>query len=355
MNQSLEGVRVLELARYQAGPRGGMIMSDLGAEVVHIDRPTDRPPEWGAMVNRGRNRVCADLKNPEQREDVLSLLDRADALIDVYRPGVLERLGLGPEVVHARNPRLIYGRMTGWGQTGPLASAAGHDINYIAITGALHAIGPKDRPVPPLNLVGDYGGALYLIVGLLSGIIAARQGVTHQVVDAAMCDTAASMMAVFTDLIAINQWNCERETNFLDGAAPYYRPYECADGKLFSIGSLEPQFYRLLCEKTGFSATEAERNDPANWPALSAQLEAIFKTKTRAEWTEILEGTDVCASPVLSLAEAPHHPHLAARRSFITRHGISQPAPAPRFSATPPPMPRDSVETTLAEQIAAWS
>ena len=350
----LAGTRIVEFAGIGPGPFASMILSDLGAEVVRIDRPTDGPPDRGAVMTRGRNRVSADLKNPEQREEVLKLLDRADALIDVYRPGVLERLGLGPEIVHARNPKLIYGRMTGWGQTGPLALTAGHDINYIAITGALHAIGPKDRPVPPLNLVGDYGGALYLIVGLLSGIIAARQGVTNQVVDAAMCDSAASMMAVFSDLLAIDNWTFKRESNMLDGAAPYYRPYECADGEHFSIGSIEPQFFRLLCEKTGWETDEATRNDPSNWPALSLQLEAIFKTKTRAEWTEILEGTDVCASPVLTLAEAPDHPHLAARQSFITRHGVPQPAPAPRFSATPAPMPRDSVEKTLAEQIADW-
>ncbi len=351
----LAGTRIVEFAGIGPGPFASMILSDLGAEVVRVDRPSDGPPERGAVMTRGRNRVTADLKNPEQREAVLRLLDHADALIDVYRPGVLERLGLGPDVVHARNPKLIYGRMTGWGQTGPLALTAGHDINYIAITGALQAIGPKDRPVPPLNLVGDYGGALYLIVGLLSGIIAARQGITHQVVDAAMCDSAASMMAVFSDLMAIGQWQCQRESNFLDGAAPYYRPYECADGEHFSIGSMEPQFYKLLCEKTGFNATEEERTNPANWPLLSTKLEAIFRTKTRAEWSALLEGTDVCAAPVLSLAEAPDHPHLAARQSFITRHGIPQPAPAPRFSATPAPVPRDSVETTLADQIAAWS
>ena len=351
----LAGVRIVEFAGIGPGPFASMLLADLGAEVVRIDRPSDGPPGRSEVLTRGRIRVCADLKDPEQRETVLKLLDRADALIDVYRPGVMERLGLGPEVVHARNPKLIYGRMTGWGQTGPLAPAAGHDINYIAITGALYAIGTAEKPIQPLNLVGDYGGALYLVVGLLSGIIAARNGVTGQVIDAAMCDAAASMMATFTDLAGAGLWQHKRESNFLDGAAPYYRVYECADGEHFSIGSMEPQFFRLLCEKTGFEADEATRTNPANWPALSAQLEKLFITRTRAEWTELLEGTDVCAAPVLSLAEAPEHPHLAARQSFITRHGVPQPAPAPRFSATPLPMPADSVQRALGEQIERWS
>jgi alpha-methylacyl-CoA racemase len=351
----LAGVRIVEFAGIGPGPFASMILADLGADVVRINRPQDEPPGPKDVLGRSRTWTTADLKKPEDRDAVLALLDKADGLIDVYRPGVLERLGLGPEVVLARNPRLVYGRMTGWGQTGPLASAAGHDINYIAITGALYAIGPAEKPYPPLNLIGDYGGALYLVIGMLSAIIAARAGAPGQVIDAAMCDSAASMMSIFAELAAKGIWKHERTSNFIDGAAPHYRVYECADGEHFSIGSMEPQFYKLLCEKTGFDATEAERTNPANWAALSAKMDAIFKTKTRAEWTEILEGTDVCAAPILSLGEAPDHPHLAARQSFVTRNGVAQPAPAPRFSATPSATPVDSVQRPIAEQIEAWS
>jgi alpha-methylacyl-CoA racemase len=262
------------------------------------------------------------------------LLDSADALIEGFRPGVMERLGLGPDVVLGRNPRLVYGRMTGWGQTGPLAQAAGHDLNYIAVTGALAAIGPESHPVPPLNLVGDYGGgSLYLVAGLLAGIISARTTGRGQVVDAAICDGAASMMAMFCELTAQGKWRDQRGANLLDGGAPFYRTFVCADGRHVAIGALEPQFYALLCRSTGFDGADGQ-DEPA-WPDLHGRFEALFLTRTRDDWCRLLEGTDACFAPVLTLAEAPEHAHLAARQTFLTLEGVVQPAPAPRFSATP--------------------
>ena len=278
----------------------------------------------------------------------------ADALIEGFRPGVMERLGLGPDVVQARNPRLVYGRMTGWGQEGPLAQAAGHDINYISVTGALAAIGPKEKPVPPLNLVGDFGGgALYLVVGVLAALLEARKSGKGQVVDAAMCDGAASLMSMFFDMTAMGRWTEGRESNFLDGGAHFYGVYECACGKFISIGSIEPQFYALLRQLAGLTDAGFDAQmDRKAWPALKQKLVEVFKTKTREEWCKIMEGTDVCFAPVLTMAEAPKHPHMAARKIFVSRHGVTQPAPAPRFSRTPSAIrePRRRISPSLTSE-----
>jgi alpha-methylacyl-CoA racemase len=286
---------------------------------------------------------------------VLSLLDHADALIEGFRPGVMERLGLGPDVVQARNPRLVYGRMTGWGQEGPLAQAAGHDINYISVTGALAAIGPAERPVPPLNLVGDFGGgALYLVVGVLAALIEANKSGKGQVVDAAMCDGAASLMSMFFDMTAMGRWSDGRERNFLDGGAHFYGVYECACGNFISIGSIEPQFYALLRQLAGLSDGSFDAQMDSNaWPALKQKLVEVFKTRTREEWCNIMEGTDVCFAPVLTMAEAPQHPHMAARKIFVSRHGVTQPAPAPRFSRTPSAI-REPATADIATLASAW-
>jgi alpha-methylacyl-CoA racemase len=281
--------------------------------------------------------VAFDLKKPEAVEACLKLIEGADAVFEGFRPGVMERLGLGPDVCLKRNPKLVYGRMTGWGQTGPYANAAGHDMNYIAITGALHAIGTQDKPVPPLNLVGDFGGgALYLAFGLLAGVIHARQSGRGQVIDCAMSDGAASLMAMFYGFKGSGMWRDERRTNLLDGGAHFYDTYQCSDGKWVSIGSIEPQFYALLLEKTGVSDPQFQSQmDRAAWPELRKKLAAIIATKTRDEWTEIMGATDVCFAPVLDLDEAPRHPHNLARQTFVEVAGVTQPAPAPRFSATP--------------------
>src|SRR5215831_12506497 len=332
----LAGYRIVEFAGIGPGPFACMMLADMGAEVVTLDR-VGAKKSLKSVAGRGRKIVELDLKDKAAISGVLELLGSADALIEGFRPGVMERLGLGPDVVLARNPRLVYGRMTGWGQDGPLAHAAGHDINYISITGALASIGPKERPVPPLNLVGDFGGgALYLVVGVLAALLEAKTSGKGQVVDAAMCDGAASLMSMFFDFAASGRWSEGRESNFLDGGAHFYGVYECACGNFISIGSIEPQFYALLRQLAGLSerAFDAQM-DRAAWPALRQKLVEIFKSKTREEWCKIMEGTDICFAPVLTIAEAPLHPHMAARKTFVNRHGVAQPAPAPRFSRTP--------------------
>ncbi|WP_374470489.1 CaiB/BaiF CoA transferase family protein [Phenylobacterium sp.] len=333
----LSGVKIVEFAGIGPGPFCGMLLSDLGADVVRIDRKGGRGGAPSDITARGRRSVALDLKTPAAVETCLKLMEQADGIIEGFRPGVMERLGLGPDVALARNPKLVYGRMTGWGQTGPYAQAAGHDMNYIAITGALHAIGTKDKPVPPLNLVGDFGGgALYLAFGLLAGIVHARATGKGQVVDCAMSDGAASLMAMFYGFKASGMWQDERRANMLDGGAHFYDTYQCADGKWVSIGSIEPQFYALLLEKTGISDPDFQAQmDRRAWPALHDKLAAVIATRTRDEWTEIMGGTDVCFAPVLDLDEAPKHPHNVARETFVELAGVTQPAPAPRFSATP--------------------
>ncbi|WP_283810729.1 CaiB/BaiF CoA-transferase family protein [Bradyrhizobium sp. S69] len=350
----LAGVRIVEFAGIGPGPFACMMLADMGAEVVTLDR-VGAKKNLKSVAGRGRKVVELDLKDKASIAQALDLLAHADALVEGFRPGVMERLGLGPEMVLARNPRLVYGRMTGWGQEGPLAQAAGHDINYISVTGALAAIGTKERPVPPLNLVGDFGGgALYLVVGVLAALLEAKKSGKGQVVDAAMCDGAASLMSMFFDLAAAGRWTDERETNLLDGGAHFYGVYECACGQFVSIGSIEPQFYALLRDRAGLSeACFDAQMDRDGWPGLKQKLVEVFKTKSRDEWCKIMEGTDICFAPILTMQEAPHHPHMAARETFVTRHGVTQPAPAPRFSRTPSVI-RDAAKADIAELTGEW-
>lgn len=350
----LAGVRIVEFAGIGPGPFACMMLADMGAQVVTLDR-VGAKKNLKSVSMRGRKLVELDLKDTKTVAQVLDLLAGADALIEGFRPGVMERLGLGPDAVLARNPRLVYGRMTGWGQKGPLAQAAGHDINYIALTGALAAIGTKDKPVPPLNLVGDFGGgALYLVVGVLAALLEASKSGKGQVVDAAMVDGAASLMSMFFDMAASGRWVEDRERNFLDGGAHFYGVYECACGNFISLGSIEPQFYALLRQHAGLSAAPFDAQLDRNaWPELKAELQKIFKARTRDEWCKVMEGTDVCFAPVLTMTEAPKHPHMAARGVFVERHGVTQPAPAPRFSRTPSAI-RDAETAGLGELVAAW-
>ncbi|MCP3992087.1 MAG: CoA transferase [Actinomycetia bacterium] len=343
MSGPLSGVKVVELAGIGPGPMCAMLLSDLGAEVIRVDRPVqvDLGIERGRkfnVLNRGRRSIAVDLKSPEGIEVVLGLVEQADALIEGFRPGVTERLGLGPDVCHARNPRLVYGRMTGWGQDGPMAHAAGHDINYIALTGVLDAIGNEGgSPVPPLNLVGDFGGgALYLALGVCAGLLEARQSGQGQVIDAAMVDGAASLLSAIYGLYGSGDWSLDRGTNLLDTGAHFYGTYECSDGGWISIGSIEGKFHAELMEKLGLDPSGIpDRMDRTRWKEYKKQLTGIFLDKTRAEWCEIMEGSDVCFAPVLSMAEAPEHPHNAERGTFVEVEGVVQPGPAPRFSRTP--------------------
>ena len=335
----LSGLKVIEFEGIGPAPFCAMMMSDMGADVLRINRK--EKPRFGKfdVMSRGRRSVAIDLKRPESVKVVLKLIENADVLIEGFRPGVMERLGLGPLNCLEHNPRLVYGRMTGWGQEGPLAKVAGHDINYIALTGALHAIGrPGKSPVPPLNLVGDFGGgAMMLAFGLVSALWETQSSGKGQVVDAAMTDGSALLMAMMYGAKAAGEWTNERGTNRLDGGAHFYDVYECADGKFVSIGALEPQFYNMLLEKCGIEdSTFQDQMNRDNWPLLKVRITAIFKTKTRSEWCAILEGTDVCFAPVLDMDEAPHHPHNKARKTFTEINGVIQPAPAPRFSRTPP-------------------
>jgi alpha-methylacyl-CoA racemase len=354
----LSGVRILEFVGIGPGPFAAMLLADMGAEVLRIDRPGGGDPYSRNVVGRGRPTLCLDLKDASQTTDLLTLIERADALIEGFRPGVMERLGLGPDPVLQRNPKLVYGRMTGWGQTGPLSQVAGHDINYISVAGALAAIGPEDRPIPPLNLVGDYGGgSLYLVAGILAGIISARQTGRGQVVDCAICDGAASLMAMFSDLSSQGRWTSRRAGNLLDGGAPFYRTFECSDGMHLSVGALEPKFYDLLCTHLGFGRDELpDRDDVGNWDRLHMLLEQRFKLKTRDEWCNILSSLDTCVTPVLTLNEAAEHPHLAERQTFIEIDHVVQPAPAPRFSGTPSSVRRIADKAlTMDEALAQWA
>jgi alpha-methylacyl-CoA racemase len=333
----LSDLKVVEFAGIGPGPFCGMLLSDLGADVVRIDRKGAGRGGPADVTARGRRSVALDLKSPAAVEACLKLFEGADAVFEGFRPGVMERLGLGPDVALERNPKLVYGRMTGWGQTGPYAKAAGHDINYIAITGALALIGTADKPTPPLNLVGDFGGgALYLAFGLLAGVIHARASGQGQVIDCAMSDGAASLMAMFYGMKASGVWSGGRRANLLDGGAHFYDTFQCADGKWIALGSIEPQFYALLLEKTGISEPEFKSQmDRAAWPRLRERLAAVIAGKSRDEWCGLMEGTDVCFAPVLDLDEAPRHAHNRARETFVEVAGVTQPAPAPRFSATP--------------------
>src|SRR5450830_548588 len=335
----LTGFKVVEMAGIGPGPFCAMMLADMGAEVICIDR---KKPGMlgggGSIVDRGRRTIVLDLKNPASVEVVLRLVERSDALIEGMRPGVMERLGLGPEPCLQRNLRLVYGRMTGWGQTGPLAQAAGHDLNYIAITGALNAIGHADRPpTPPLHLVGDMGGgAMMLAFGIVSALLETSRSGQGQIVDAAICDGVSTLSTMYYALLKSGMWSTRREANMLDGGAHFYGCYTCADGRFISIGAIEPQFYTLLLQRCGIDDPAfKEQWSQKEWPVLRSKLEALFKTRSRDQWCELLEGTDVCFAPVLDFAEATRHPQHVARRTFLEPDGITHPAPAPRFTRTP--------------------
>ena len=367
MGGPLQGIKVVELAGIGPAPMCAMLLADLGAEVIRVDRlaPADLGIDSGRQYNlleRSRRSIAVDLKSAEGVEVVLKLAEQADALIEGFRPGVTERLGLGPDVCLARNPRLVYGRMTGWGQDGPMALAAGHDINYIALTGVLDAIGTAGgQPVPPLNLVGDFGGgALYLAFGVLAGLLEARTSGQGQVIDAAMVDGAASLLTAIYGMYGSGSWQLERGTNILDTGAHFYGTYECSDGKWISIGSIEAKFHAELLEKLGLEESDIpDRMDRSRWVEHKKRLTELFLAKTRDEWCEIMEGSDVCFAPVLSMAEAPNHPHNVARGAFVEVDGVIQPGPAPRFSRTPgqvqspPPDPGQHTEAILADW--GWS
>jgi alpha-methylacyl-CoA racemase len=343
----LAGIRVVEMVGLGPCPFAAMMLADMGAEVIRIDRKTapgaGNPfPMLGTkfdVMARGRRSLALDLKQPAAKQVVLALFEKADVVLEGFRPGVMERLGFGPDACHARNPKLVYGRVTGWGQHGPLAQAAGHDLNYIALSGMLHALGRADTPpAPPLNLVGDFGGGgMMLAFGVVCALLEARGSGKGQVVDAAMTDGAALLGAMLYGMRAFGAWNDGREANLLDGGAPFYDSYACADGKFITIGSIEPQFYALLLKLTGATdpAFHAQM-DQTSWPQMKQRFTALFKTRGRDDWCAVLEGSDVCFAPVLDMAEAPAHPHNAARDAFIDVDGVTQPAPAPRFSRTAP-------------------
>jgi len=340
----LTGYRVVELAGLGPAPFAGMMLSDMGAEILRIERADTSGPSLFQNSNhdimaRGRRSVAIDLKMAEGVDTALELIDQADGLIEGFRPGVMERLGLGPMICLKRNPKLVFGRMTGWGQDGPLANSAGHDINYIALSGVLHAIGRAgSNPVPPLNLVGDFGGGgMFLAFGMVCALLEAARSGRGQVVDAAMVDGISTLMAMIHGLLAQGLWRDERAANFLDTACHYYDTYECADGKFVAVGAIEPKFYKNLLQALDLAddPQAASQLEPADWPALKEKFAAIFRTRSRNEWCEILEGYDACFSPVLSLGEAYYHPHIKARGTFLYEKDLIQPAPAPRFSRTP--------------------
>lgn len=364
----LSHLTVIELAGIGPGPFACMLLADMGARVIRVDRPPV-PARGGlddlmrndSVVDRGRQSLSLNLKDPRAVHAVLRLVEQADVLIEGFRPGVAEKLGLGPAACQARNPRLVYGRMTGWGQSGPLAQAAGHDINYVALSGALHAIGTAEQPLPPLNLVGDYGGGgMLLALGVLAAQAHAQRSGQGQVVDAAMTDGAALLMAAQYGLMAKGFWKDARQSNFLDGSAHFYGTYACLDGKHVAVGAIEPQFYQRLLQLCGITDPAFQQQwDEDQWPALRQRLADLFRTRTRAQWCELLEGSDACFAPVLSMSEAATHPHNAARATFVTDGGVLQPAPAPRFDRTPtalpPRAPSAGEHTTHVLQQAGYS
>jgi alpha-methylacyl-CoA racemase len=359
----LHGVRILEIAGIGPGPFAAMMLADMGAEVLRLDRPGGGRGPAGVPANildRGRRSVALDLKHPDAVELVLRLVEGADALTEGFRPGVMERLGLGPDVCLARNPRLVYGRMTGFGQDGPYASMAGHDINYIALAGVLEHIGRRgEAPVPPINLVGDFGGGgMLLAFGVVCALLEASRSGQGQVVDAAMVDGSAVLMAMMHGMRAMGFWTEERGTNIIDTGAHFYDVYETADGRYVSIGSIEPQFYAELLRLTGLDGEPdlPAQMDRTAWPALKERMATIFRSKTRDEWCRIMEGTDVCFAPVLSMTEAPDHPHNRSRETFVEVDGVTQPAPAPRFSRTPPQIsgPPRAPGSDTDEALSDW-
>ena len=357
----LVGLRVIELAGIGPGPHAAMLLADLGADVVRVERPSgglQLAPRENDQMLRGRRSVALDLKDPSDRETLLRLVERADVLVEGLRAGVTERLGVGPADCHARNPRLVYARMTGWGQHGPLADRAGHDINYLALTGVLHAVGHAGgKPVPPLNLVGDFGGgSMFLVVGVLAALWERERSGAGQVVDAAMLDGVSVLAQMFWSLRACGLWSDERGRNLLDSGAPFYDTYACADGRYVAVGALEPQFYAALLEGLGLTGQDLPGQlDLAGWPVLRGRFTEVFASRSRDEWVAVFEGTDACVAPVLSFAEVPSHPHIAARGTVIDLDGVPQAAPAPRFSRTfpdrptPPPHPGADTAAVLAD------
>jgi alpha-methylacyl-CoA racemase len=364
MSGPLDGVRVVELAGIGPGPHAAMMLADLGADVVLVQRPAAAAllglGPSADPTNRGRRLVAADLKSEQGRAAVLDLIAKADVLVEGFRPGVTERLGLGPDVCLERNPRLVYARMTGWGQDGPWASKAGHDINYLSITGALHAMGRAGQPpAPPLNLVADFGGgSMLLVVGVLAALVERGSSGRGQVVDAAMVDGVSSLLQLVWGLLAAGIWTDERSVNLLDGGAPFYDTYACADGGFVAVGALEPQFYAALLDGLGLSGEDLPgQHDRSGWPVLRTRFGEAFASRTRDEWAAAFEGTDACVTPVLSFTEAPAHPHLAARHTLVESGGVTQAAPAPRFSRSvrddlgvPPRAVAD-----LADVLASWA
>ena len=364
MTGPLKGVRVLELGALGPAPFAASLLADLGAEVVRLDRTEEadlgyKVPSRYDFYNRNKRSVALDLKRPEAVATALRMVQSADILIEGFRPGVTERLGLGPQACMQLNPRLVYGRMTGWGQDGPMAHVPGHDINYLALSGALHCIGEKGRPpVPPLNLAADLGGgAMYLAVGVLAALTEARSSGCGQVVDAAMVDGLANLMSAFLAYRQLGTWSLERTDNVVDGGAHYYRTYATADGKYVAVGAIEARFYRALLEGMGLAgAALPEQNERASWPAMSERFAAIFKTRTREQWVREMEGREACFSPVLDMDEATQHPHMQARNVFTTLNGVTHPAPAPRFSRTPATLrcePPQAGQHSL-EVLAEW-
>ena len=358
----LQGLRVVEFDAIGPIPLCATLLADLGAEVVRLARPPSGAAVWedvgGAVLHRGRPVVHLDLKAPDERGRAMELVARADALIEGFRPGVMERLGLGPEPCLQANPQLVYGRMTGWGQTGPLAPRAGHDIDYIALTGALHAAGEPGRPpVPALNLVGDYGGgAMFLALGVVSALLHTQRTGEGQVIDAGMTDGASMLMSLFYAFRATAQWGDARGSNLLDGSAPFYSCYTCADSKYLAVGALEPAFFALLLDGLGVERDVFVQNDRTGWPRMRETFAGIIVSRSRDEWVERFEGSDACVAPVLDLVEAPLHPHNVARRTFLTREGVVQPAPAPRFSATPGEVRETSDQPVgIDAALAAWT
>jgi alpha-methylacyl-CoA racemase len=336
----LTGIKIIEIKGIGPGPYAGMLLADMGAEVTVVERSStpggiSLPPDFDCN-SRGKKSIALNLKTKEGIEALLKLVEQSDAIFEGFRPGVAERLGIGPEVCMARNPKIVYGRITGWGQTGPLAHAAGHDINYISITGSLAAIGREDSPVPPLNLIGDYaGGSHFLVMGMLAALLEAKTSGKGQIIDAAITDGSASLMSMFYSMDALGIWGPKRASNLLDGATHFYDVYKTLDGKFVSIGSIEPQFYAQLIEQLQLNPAEFSGQGNANeWPVLKEKIAAAFKTKTQAQWCDIMEGSDVCFAPVLDYREAVAHPHNIARKTYIEIAGQVQPAPAPRFSRT---------------------
>jgi alpha-methylacyl-CoA racemase len=357
----LEGIRIIEMAGIGPVPFAAMLLSDMGADIIRVDRPGAAvgPNAERDALQRGRPSVSVNVKHPDGVEAVLRLVDQADAILEGFRPGVMERLGLGPDDCLERNPRLVYGRMTGWGQDGPMAQAAGHDINYIALSGVLHNFTRTgSAPMPPLNLVGDFGGgAMFLAFGVVCGIVEAGRSGQGQVVDAAMTDGSALLMTMMYAFRAMGIWNEPPGANLLDTGAPFYEVYETADGQFVSLGAIEPQFYAEFLERTGLAAEGLPwQHDRAQWPAMKERFAALFRTKTRAEWCELLENTDACFAPVLSMDEAHAHPHNAARATFVSPDGVLQPAPAPRFSRTVPEIrrPPEAPGASTDDALQAW-